>query len=300
MPKILDSTKPIQKLYPLSYSSQALFDTGCKRKYQLYKLLNYSPLTARTNTVHTTFGTAVGAGSAILLADPTKLREALHETFIHYDHDLLWQHINSKSLITCLQAVRDFQPIAQEWHDAGYRIATITTPEGERPATEVKFRINVEGWGYYIGFIDVILYNARTNKYRVIEIKTTQQDYDSHMWKNRSQDVGYLFVGTLTGNFDASTCYPTYVCVKDEKAWSLPVYDRTQQDFEDFTKALLLTFKGIRDAEEVGFFPRNGNCRSYGQLCPAFAQCREDIQYVPKLHDEEEEWDIEVTMSINT
>ena len=300
MPKVINPHAKVDTLYPLSYSSQALFDSGCKRKYQLYKLLNYSPLTAREHTVHTTFGTAVGAGVAVLLEDPENLHEALHVTFVEYDAELLWQHINSKSIVTCLQAIRDFQPIAREWYEQGYRIATIEGNDGERPATEVKFRINVEGYGYYIGFIDVILYNAKTGKYKVIEVKTTQEEYDSHMWKNRTQDVGYLFVGTLTGNFSASTCYPTYVCKKDERAWSTPIYERTERDFEDFTKGLLLTFEGIKACDDIGFFPRNGNCRSYGRLCPAFAQCREDIQKVPKLHDdEEEEWDIEVTMSLN-
>ena len=279
--------------YPLSYSSQALF-TSCNRKYQLYKLLNYQPLMDRTDTVHTAFGTAVGAGVVILLEDPENLSGAMHECFINYSGELLWEHIYSKSLLTALQSIRDFQSTAREWHEMGYRIAEI---EG-RPATEVSFRINVEGMGHYVGYIDAIMYNSNTDSYRIIEVKTMQGEYDSDMWKNRTQDVGYLFVGKITGNYDATTCYPTYVCKKDEKRWSTPVYHRTEQDFKDFATGLYLTFKGIELCEEVGFFPRNGNCKAYSTLCPAFADCNKEVKKVPSLYSPEKDWDIEVTINL--
>ena len=288
-PKALDINAPI----PLSFSSMQLFNHGCERKYQLYKILNYAPLTAREDTIHTLFGKAVGVAVPILCKDPDAIDEAMHAAFMEWRTDMMWEHINAKSIVTCLQAVKEFAVEAKLLKSQGWEIATL---DGGKPATEISFKLTVKGLGYYIGYIDLILYNEALQSYRVIEVKTMQGDYDSDQWQHRMQDVGYLFVGALTGVYQNTTQYPTYVCKVGERFWNMPLYSRTEEDFKHFLYVLTTTLYRIKLNKLNGVFPRSGNCTTYGQLCPAFADCQQDIQYTPDIHNEDKEWDIEVTI----
>ena len=288
------------KEYPLlatSYSSDNIFKS-CPRKYELYKVLKVAPMLQREGTIHTALGSAVGAGLASLLTEPDNLHLAYHLAYCAWDTDvLLWEKLEVKSFPAALEALKQYQYKAQALRDAGWVVAEING----KPATEVDFRINFKGYGYFVGFIDAVMLHEPTGKLMVIEAKTMNAHFHEAKFMHSKQDIAYLLVGTAIGNFDAEVYYPVCSLVEDRVSWTHATYERTQKDLDELVLTIGLSFKYKRMMQEAGCFPRDhSSCLSFSRLCPMYGDCHKVIKAKDNTITEElPEASIEIELDID-
>lgn len=276
--------------FALSHSSLKT-KASCARKYELYKVLNHPALIARQDTIHTIFGKAVGEGVAHLLAYPDDLDGAFHIAFCAWKFPL-YERLHGKFFSSALSALEDFQTKARHMRDMGYTLAEING----RPASELSFKINVTGYGYYVGFIDAVLYNAHSGKFITVECKTMNRDFHPSIFMNSKQDTGYLAVARVLEAFDSEVLYPILTAKTGGNHWTYASYDRSEKDFDEFFKTLLLEFQHLALMADHGTFPRNGDsCFAYSRLCPLYGECdKEQRAHPPK--DNPMEYDLEITL----
>lgn len=287
-------------LYPLSHSSIKT-KRSCPRKYYLYKVANHPSLTARSATIHTAFGSAVGTGVAQLLTDPDDLPLAYHLAFSDWDVPI-YTRDRGKFIHAVFSALEDFQTKARELRDAGFVIATINS----RPASELSFKLTIPNMGYYVGFIDIVLHNERTGNFICVECKTTNREMHPALFSNSQQDVSYLAIATAMGSFSADSLYPILTAKVDGAHWKYSTFKRTKEDFDNFFKSLLLEYQHLQLMHSYNHYPKNGDaCMSFSQLCPLYGECDKSFPILPpkpKLDDKgkvvEETWDLEVTLEV--
>jgi len=262
--------------YPLSYSSDSLL-VNCARKYELYKLLNYQPLQERHDTIHTTFGSAIGDGVAYLMHHPDDLTGAYDVAFRTWSPSgeiPLYEGYRGKSLVGAFSALEEFQIKARQLRDSGWVIASING----KPASEVSFKVILPNYGHYVGYIDVIMMHPESGRFMVVECKTMGASFHPAKFMNSKQDVGYLAVAKTLDNFESEVFYPVLSATASGSSWHYSVYERTEKDFEEFYNSLLISFQSIRLMDDYNTFPRNGrSCMSYSFLCPAYGDCHKSI-----------------------
>lgn len=269
----------------LSDSSRGLFNTGCERKFEFRKLIEFR---RNEDSFAGNAGTAMHAGYQSYLTNGNRelAQWEMMKRFPIQDNPSCMQ---SRSLEACywtLEALMDYEGLAS------YRLARIQVgdePE-PRPAVEVPFRITLTDIYLdaartipisYIGYMDAIMYDAFTNSYIVVDLKTTTVqinggDY-SPLYKFADQCLPYAMVlAAIQGHpiTELDLRYlVSFIDHHEPRILSYP-FPKTQIDIEEWGRSLLIDIMNLRMFYDMGWFPRRGNqCYSWSRVCPYFDYC---------------------------
>ena len=177
-----------EKLKMLSYSSIELLRT-CPRKYQLTKLSEVSP---RDITIHTAFGSSLGAGIQSLLSN-TSIDTALFAAFAAWHIDLdECDTKTDKSFTSVHNALLQFKSTQYPTISQEYELLTL--PNG-LPAIELSASIELPDGFKYRLYIDAVLRRKSDGMLTVLELKTTGSSWvNASSYKNSGQALGYSVV----------------------------------------------------------------------------------------------------------
>ena len=184
------------KIIPLriSHSSLQTFHS-CPRKFQIEK---FSPQEIeREESEHFFFGHAIGAGVAVYMATQDE-DKAIFATWLAY-----WPEVETekKNISIAISAIIQAFPYMDQLLDE-YEVVSWNG----KPAAEFSIRIDISEFLYFVGHIDLVLYNKKEERYVVMEVKHTGlQIADlSPLYKNSGQALGYsLALDTITGQENA-------------------------------------------------------------------------------------------------
>lgn len=263
----------------LSFSRLSVLHS-CPRKFFLREVAVEGVV--RNDTVHTAFGSAFGAGIQELLRTGS-LERALLFAFSHWSLDLDEQDYKSnKSVWTALRGVELFYlhylPGLQE---EGFELAYL---DG-KPCIELFYLIKFKDRYNHQGHIDIVLYNRKTNKLVVLEIKTTSRASHPADWQNSEQTLGYSVVldsvaeqyGIGVGFEVEYLIYNPSINLSDEESnWGFTNYTfvKSGQTKADYLLDTMMDVQQIETYFENRFFPKRGNaCRAFNRVCEYFGQC---------------------------
>lgn len=241
----------------------------CPRKFELDRLVKEKK---EESTIHTAFGSAVGAGIQKII-ETSFLNTGIWEAFKTWDIDLL--ESDSKSFKSFPEAVialhkfyYDVLPYFGDWYLAHLK-------DG-KPASELSFSVTLPRGYYYRGFIDGVLVNKSTGKYRVLELKTTGSKLVNEVtYANSFQGVGYSIILDRIAEQGYSDYEVLYIVYKTYNSTfeSFPFLKRAQ-DRMNWINDILLVVEQIEMYKRVGRFSTNGDaCRSFGRTCRFFEEC---------------------------
>lgn len=259
----------------VSYSSLNTF-SGCPRKFEFSKLY---PRRVFDGDMHAAdVGSALHAGYQEYLVSRDE-DKAIWALLCAYPWDSEGnQHNDDRShdaVITTLIHMMQAEDM-NEWV-----VAEIVNHEGNVvPAIEVPFEIVLEGITLadgrgvaVVGFIDAILRNMFTERFRTMDIKThrsTLKDVDPK-YRFDSQQVPYGIVlehvlDRVIDSFEV-LYYDTFVDLVEPRVQML-AYTKTKQDVNDWLVNTVIKCQQIQRFTEMDFFPRTDNgCLSYNRPC---------------------------------
>lgn len=254
----------------------------CPRKFELDRL-NQTKKDA--STIHTAFGSALGAGIQKIL-ETGSLDAGIFAAFMEWDVDLYDSAPkSSKSFPHVILGLQHFYseilPQLGDWELFFFEKKIkdeITGITGSKliPAVELSFVIKLPLGYYYRGFLDGVLVHKETGKFRVLELKTTGSRYtDEASYANSFQGVGYSIILDRIAPAGYSDYEVLYL-----------VYKTFNQTFEDYPflklathrmnwlNDLLLTVEIIELYKRTKRFSTNGDaCKSFGTLCRFYEEC---------------------------
>lgn len=257
-----------ENLKLLSYSAiQTL--RACPRKFELDRLLTEQK---DSGTIHTAFGSALGSGIQKII-ETGSLEKGIWAAF--QDWHVLLSEENTKSY-------KSFPLVVLGLHNF---LATAYPQFGDwelaylkdgKPAVELSFAVILPRGYYYRGFLDGVLKNKRTGKYRVLELKTTGSRYTSEVtYANSFQGVGYSVVLDRIAPEGYSDYEVLYLVYKTfNQTFEDYPFIKTPQHRVNWINDLLLTIEQLESYQRVKRFPQNGDaCMAYGRPCRFFDTC---------------------------
>ena len=252
----------------LSFSSNNLL-TGCDRKFQLTKLIESHE--QDDEAPQFSFGHCFGDAIADYLVRGD-MDHALLVGWLAYWPDVsdnkrsVWFALNA-----VLQAQAELDKIREDWEVASF--------EG-RPATELSFKLVVNDWCYFVGYIDAVLKHKRDGHLAVFECKHSTSILNdlTPMYKNSGQALGYSIVLDMIAGQELGK-YSLFYFVGQLKKPHLPVYHvyewhKTILDRLNWFLTLGLDVERLQRNIELGIFPMRGNhCLSFNRVCEFFGTC---------------------------
>jgi hypothetical protein len=264
----------------LSNSSLNMFHS-CPRKLEFRKFYKHS---LREESQAMSAGTALHIGYQTFLETGNK-ELAIFAFMLAYPIKYQTSPGAKRSLEACfatLLAMFKFDELGR------YEIATIKTEEGIKHAIEVPFRINVKNFSlsdtenipvYYVGYIDLVLYDKLEDVYIVCDIKTTTVNMAdmSPVYKFDPQCLPYAMVlerllGLPLDSLDMKYM-PCYIHLEEPKI-RLYSFPKTRADIEDWVQGLYDDLHQIKNYYTAMWFPRRGNnCMAWNRPCQFFEFC---------------------------
>jgi hypothetical protein len=269
----------------LSYSRVEM-KLACSRKFEIAAKYRLMP---RTESATFAYGHAVGAGVQYTIAGRT-FNHVMLQVLFNYDYpfDKLGtasEQRSKKSYWHALDTVEMFYKAytsGQMPYLAGWEVAKFKNANGDiLPAVELTFVIDMgDGWTYE-GHIDLVLYNPVTNRYMVLELKTTGgKVVDEATYSNSDQAVGYgVVIDTIAGNLSASASFDVlYLVNKTVDQVFLPfLFTKKPSDKAAWLFKLLIQREEVERYEAYGFYPPNGqSCMDYYRRCEYYTHCKRD------------------------
>jgi PD-(D/E)XK nuclease superfamily len=271
----------------VSFSSLGTLHS-CPRRFELDRIgsqtLAQPP--ARTETVHTGYGSAFGAGLQSLLSGHS-LAKAKLEAITNYRYSNIYPeaYADEKSLFHCLNSLTRFcetelTELTTDWE------ALIV--DG-KPASEISFAIKYPNNFYDRGFIDFILQHKVTKQILVVEIKTEggyapkNPEAAEAKYKNSNQGNGYALVADyLADKLGVENEISVVYIVHRTKTNSFEpyVFPKPPEARLRFIKDRLAELGGLEflieratDTLSPEPFPMFGNCTTYGSVCQYYGIC---------------------------
>lgn len=252
----------------LSYSTFNLLH-GCERKFQLIKLLKSDE--QDTEAPQFSYGHCFGDGVAEYLKTGD-MDWAVYSAWMSYwpiMEDMKrsqWLAINA-----VIQAKDKLDRIRKEWEVATFN---------GKPAAELSFRLNINDWCYFVGYIDAVLKHKATGHYAVLEVKHTTSILNDllPLYKNSGQALGYSIVLDKIANQPLGE-YALFYFVGQMKKPHEPLYHtfewkKSLLDRLNWFLTLGMDVERLQRMIELGLFPmRGGHCISYNKVCPFFGTC---------------------------
>lgn len=264
---MLDSPK-IKMAIRLSNSAIDQLNT-CERMFQLDRLLKTE--VQRTETEHTAFGKAYGAGVATYLVTQDE-NQALYQAWLAYMPEI---ETDKKNIPRCLMALQTAFPTLDSIL-AEYEVVTF---DG-KPAVELSFRINITAEYYFVGYVDVVLRHIVTGKCFIGEVKTTGLGLLdlNPLYQNSGQALGYsIALDKIVGEAQSSygVIYLVAQLGRDYKAKQhiLP-YNKTLLDRLNWFLTLGQDVRRLETMKELNSYPKRGNnCIQFMRPCKFFGVC---------------------------
>ena len=267
---------PEQSAY--SYSRlQTLY--SCPRKFQLKELAQASSYDA---TIHTSFGSAFGAGVQELWRSDSLPRAtlALIAAWDYPAFEDLWGKDKHKSIFHCIQSLGIYHATVHQELSLDYRLAYL---QG-KPGIEFFAYMQIGSHDYYQVHIDLILETKTTGALVVLEIKTSGMVQQAANWENSLQTKGYFALLTVVSSKLGLPIAPKIIYITlqtgklalPDEYFGFNVFHFAKPAYiaSDFTLSLLqdLTMLDIYKAD--GHFPKRGHsCVSYNRPCEFFGIC---------------------------
>lgn len=272
-------------VFGLSYSRIEM-KLACARKFEIAAKYRLHP---RRESATFAYGHAVGAGVQYTIAG-RDFNHVMLQVLFNYDYPFEKvgtdsEEASKKSYWYALDTVQRFYKAytsGQIPYLGGWEVATFTNKDGKRiPAVELTFVIDMGNGATYEGHIDLVLYNPATNRYMVLELKTTGgKILDAATYANSDQAVGYgVVIDTIAGNLQASASFDVlYIVNKTYDGTFIPfLFTKTPADKAAWLFKLLIQREEIQRYEDLGFYPRNGqSCMDYFRRCEYFDYCKRD------------------------
>lgn len=257
-------------IHRLSHSALELLNL-CERKFQLDRLLAGGP--GKLDYPATVFGKAFGIGVATYLATQNQER-ALFETWLAYTTGI---EDDKRNLFTCINTMSAsfayLDTLLLDWEPAILK---------ESNSAELSFRLNIDETFYFVGYIDFIMKNRYSNRYGVIEVKTTAlqlNDLDP-VYKNSGQAVGYSIVLDKIAGQEQSSYDVIYIIGQIggktgfEPDIHVKTFSKTLQDRLNWFLTVGMDVNRLHSMFELNFFPQRGNnCLKYNKPCHHFGTC---------------------------
>lgn len=254
----------------LSYSSTLM--GSCARAFALNKLYHADAEREGPNG-HTIFGHAFGAGVAELLLTGGNLDRAIGAAFCRWDWRL---EQKPKTLAVLFSAL---QQVARQFPFVEYEPVMLANG---KPAMEVGARLWFdEGMekDYYALFIDAVLRHRRTGKLTVVEVKSTKYRDDPQVrYSNSPQSVIYSLPLPYFWPGDKQADWDTlYVVAQITNIWRPDIHifrvEHTYGERLSTLTAIMLEYEYIQRMDELGVWPKSGNCINFGRICPFYVGC---------------------------
>ena len=274
--------KKIWLLQQTSYSSSLVLHS-CPRKYQLDKLRAERETKEQDEigSVHFAFGHAVGAGIQSAFLPNANIDACYWAAFKAWDFPLLEEEAGAKSRKSFWHALR---AIDAAWHlsealkQEGWELAYF---DG-KPAIEFSFRVEFPGGFKYRAFIDIILVNSVSGKYKIVEVKTTGATWISEaMYGNSAQALSYgIVLDYLVKDFSSyDVLYLVYKTKTME--WEAMPFTKTRQVKAEWIRNTLNDNRTISQCIEEDYWPKHGeSCFEYFKPCQYFGTCGYSDQYL--------------------
>lgn len=261
-----------------SHSTSEKFYT-CERKFACSKLQQNNPIqiddiVTLEGNIDFAFGKAVESGvQASLLGHPKW--KVFWDMFQAWDIKLMQQHPKNyaKTFTDACIAVDQFMyiqsQIMQGWEIAMFR---------GKPAIELAMLLDLENGYFFVGHADIILYHPGTQRYRVLEIKTTgTKTLHPAMYKNSGQGTGYsIFLDEIAKNVElAATFEVTYlVWAVGLGVWTVFEFTKSRSARAAWINTLLLDTQRKNTYRTLNFWPKRGSaCFDYYRACEYLDSC---------------------------
>jgi len=248
----------------------------CERRFELDRLLVNPSALPREEAPYHIRGTAYGAGvQAYLLTGDINF--AMMVCWLSYnpqseDLDKV-PTISQARTINNLFLSKDRLDRIRE----RYKVATFNG----KPAIELLFKIHIGRW-YYIGHIDIVLYDMKLKMYVVLEVKTTAfKIFDLRpLFQNSPQGIGYSIVlDGIVGKNENRYGVLYLVCRDKNNSDFIPDveafhFNKTILDRLKWFYTLSSDVQRLDDMYNHGVFPMRGHsCVHFGKTCPHFGFC---------------------------
>ena len=259
------------KLKMLSYSSVELL-RSCPRKYQLIKL---SESVQRDSTIHTAFGSSLGAGIQSLLSGDS-VDTAIFKAFAAWDVDLNEEDSRTNKSFTHVHAgLLNFKSLQLPTFTQEYELLTL--PNGN-PAVELSATIELPDGFHYRLYIDAVLKRKSDGMLTVLELKTTGNAWvNASSYKNSGQALGYsVVIDTIAAQLGVTANYRVIYLVYKTKDKSYERFDfiKTVKDKLNWIDDMITEVRIMKLYDKRPNYPMHGSsCQSFNRDCQFFGLC---------------------------
>ena len=269
----------------ISHSTLKLF-RSCPRKFEFRKLYLYPK---KDTSLPAEVGKCLHTGFQHFIMHGDRER-AQFAMMLDYPYEVFRESEaadkNTRNVFACYATLELMMNMGgfDEWE-----VATIFDHEGkERDAIEVPFSIEIENFSLsddrhipitYVGKIDAILFNRRTQEYRVVDIKTHRQNLNdmSGEYAYDDQCLSYGLVlerllGKPIGTLDV-TYYSCYIDLISPKV--LPyTFSKTTDMIEDWGRGMYLDLINMKFGFIQQWYARKPQaCMAFNRKCSFFDLC---------------------------
>lgn len=292
----------------LSYSRVEMA-SACPRKFELAAKFRLFP---RKESATFAYGHAVGAGVQYILAG-RDFNHCMLQVLYNYDYPFDQAGTESevrskKSYWHALDTVQKFHHLystGQMPYLAGWEVAKFEHEGKLMPAVELTFVVDLgDGWTYE-GHIDLVLYNPTTQRYLVLELKTTgAKVIDEATYANSDQATGYgVVIDAIAGNLKSSASFDVLYLVNrtnDQTFWP-HIFTKTPKHKAEWLMKLLTMQQVIEHYEGIGFYPKYGqSCMDYYRRCEYYSLCHRDNEELQHISDSVKNLDTVVYSQMET
>lgn len=252
----------------LSFSSHNLL-RECERKFELTRLIENGY--AREESPIFSFGHSFGEGIAHYLLTGN-LDESCFKAWNAYWPNLEDEQRSASIAVHCVESAKDKLDEVRDEFD-------VATFNG-KPAIELGFRLNINQYVYFVGFLDAALRSKRDGHYAVWENKHTYSKLNdiTPMYRNSGQAIGYSVILDAIAQQELAE-YGVFYCVSQIKDKSQPIthvweWEKTLLDRLNWFITLGMDSQHITALLTTGVFPQRGSsCLNYNRPCPFFGTC---------------------------
>lgn len=265
----------------LSNSTVELF-RSCQRKFEFRKLFKHP---AYEDSIAAEVGKCLHTGYQNWLMYQDRDR-AIMAMMLEYPVKLQVSDSDDRSIYAAyatLNSLFDSVNLQQ------YEIATLVIDGEMRPAIEVPFEFRISGIALdqaglipitYVGKIDAILFDRITQRYIVVDIKTTRRKLNdmtaTYFFDEQALPYGMILeklLGLEDQSFDV-TYLSVFVDLMAPVATPY-TFSKNKEYVEDWARGLMVDIQLMRTYFDIGWFRRDaGACQSWGKNCPYFDFCQ--------------------------
>ena len=270
--------KPFHSHNPheLSYSLLTNFHE-CERKFEINQLLvSHVPVPVEERSYFQR-GTAYGAGvQAYLLTGDMDF--SLLVCWLAYEPEV--EDLHRVPTISVARTINNLL-LSKDKLDAIRQRYTVAFFNG-KPAVELAFKLHiVEPW-YYIGHVDLVLFDTILGIYVVLEIKTTVYKMADlrPLYQNSGQGLGYsIVIDQIVGKDQNQYGVLYLVCRDKNNSDFIPdievfSFNKTIIDRLRWFYTLQMDVDRMNTMSKLGVFPLRGHsCTKFGKTCSHFGFC---------------------------